>query len=545
MPSEVSIKYNRLTPLALVALALVGFLSVMLATRWGVGASPDSVVYILGARHLAAGQGFSVYSERGDLQPITHHAPFYSVILAGLSDLGFEPLQGARWLNALLFAGNILLVGFMLLELLPGQSAGRRWAPVIGAGLILFPAFLVEIHSMAWSESLFIFLSLAGFWTLSRAIDHRCYLYLVLSAIWIALALLTRYIGVTLVATGVLSLCLFSKRRFRWRVVESLVFGVIAVAPLGLWLLRNSLSAGTATSRELLFHPVNRQQLGVALTTIGSWFLIPDHASGLLKALPVLVLSLVMAVCMIAWYGRLRRETGQAGLSTLARLPLLIRIILIFIPLYMLFLLTSMTFLDANTPLDTRILSPVYVTGVILVVYFLAEGLESLGKATLLRYAVIAISLAFLAGLAVVSIAFIRNAYADGIGFTSRWWRQSPTLALLAGYPAQQIIYTNSPEVFDLFTDRVARSMPKKYESANQRPNESYETELMTLKEQVQKEGAIIVFFVHVMRNTLPSAEEIRDQLGLQILEQTADGVIYGIKGQNLAGLNVSNYDYH
>ncbi len=94
------------------ALAIAGFMSVMLATRWGVGASPDSVVYILGARHLAAGQDFSTYSENGELQAITHHAPFYSVMLAWLSSLGLDPLQGARWLNALLFAGNILLVGF-------------------------------------------------------------------------------------------------------------------------------------------------------------------------------------------------------------------------------------------------------------------------------------------------------------------------------------------------------------------------------------------------------------------------------------------------
>ncbi len=62
-------------------------------------------------------------------------------------------------------------------------------------------------------------------------------------------------------------------------------------------------------------------------------------------------------------------------------------------------------------------------------------------------------------------------------------------------------------------------------------------SELLTLKEQVLRERAIIVYFDQVMRNTLPSDQEILDGLGLQVLEQTADGVIYGIKGQNPAGI--------
>jgi hypothetical protein len=152
---------------------------------------------------------------------------------------------------------------------------------------------------------------------------------------------------------------------------------------------------------------------------------------------------------------------------------------------------------------------------------------------------------AFLVALALASVAFIQSAYADGIGFTNRWWRQSPTLAALGQYPDQQVIYTNGPEALYLLTDRIPRAMPKKYESANQRPNEAYGTELMALKEQVHREGAIIVYFDHIMRNTLPGTQEIQDQLSLQVLQQTADGVIYGIKGQNPAGIVSHSYDNH
>lgn len=515
----------------LLALALLGFFGLLIATRWGVGTSPDSVVYITGARNLAAGQGFNTIAENGQAQAITHHAPLYSVALALLDVLGPDPLQGARWLNALLFAANILLVGFLLSELLPGQTAQARLAPVIGAGLILFPATLVEIHSMAWSESLFIFLALSGFWALSHFIKKQSAGYLLASASLIALAFLTRYIGVVLVATGGLSILLFSSRPFRRRLADGLLFGVISAGPMALWLLRNSLAGGTATSRELFFHPINRQQIGWALTTLGSWFQIPDTSPALIKALPYLALGLVIAAVAISRHRRPERQTAWSSWITLPALPVLIRIILVFIPLYLAFLLVSLTFLDANTPLDARILSPVYVTGVVLALYFLVEALSWLHRPAIVRYALIGAGFIFVAAFAAPSLGYVQSGYADGIGFTSRWWRESPTLAALQNYDTAQVVYSNAPEALYLYTDRHVWAVPKKYESANQRPNDNYPSELLALKEQLTVQGGIIVYFDPMLRPTLPSAQEILEILGLDVLERTADGVIYGIKG--------------
>jgi hypothetical protein len=524
---------DLLVQFALLALALLGFFGVLIATRWGAGTSPDSIVYIAGARNLATGRGFSLFSDNGAAEPITHHAPLYSIALAIFDLGGMDPLQAARWLNALLFAGNILLVGFVLLDLMQDQSAEARLAPVIGAGLMLSSLVWVEIHTMAWSESLFIFLTLSGFWALSRFLSRPSAGYLIGSAALIALAWLTRYIGVVLVATAGLSILLFSTRSLRRRITVAVLFALISAGPMVLWLLRNSLVGGTATSRELFFHPINRQQVGWALTTLGSWFMIPDNSSGLIKVLPYLAMGLMIAVVLITKQKHSQRSKEWTGWVTLSALPLLIRIIMIFIPLYLAFLLVSLTFLDANTPLDSRIFSPIYATGVILVTYFFVEGLEGLRKAAFVRYILIGIVLAFIVALAFTSIAYIQNGYADGIGFTSRWWRESPTLAALRNYPADQVVYTNAPEALYLYTQRSARVLPKKYESANQRPNDNYDQELIQLKEQILDEGGIIVYFDPLIRSTLPSANEILEILELKVLEQTADGVIYGIREQN------------
>jgi hypothetical protein len=520
----------------LLVLALLGFFSVLISTRWGVGTSPDSVVYIIGARNLALGQGFKMISESGELKAITHRAPFYSVVLALIDLSGPDPIQGGRWLNALLFGGNILLVGFLLQELLPGQTAQAHLAPVIGAGLILLPAMLVEIHSMAWSESLFIFLTLAGFWALGGSITNSSRAYLAGSAILIALAFLTRYIGAVLVATGVLSILLFSLQSVRRRLVDSALFSLISVGPIAFWLLHNALAGESATSRELLFHPITRQQVNWALSTLGSWVLLPDSSPGWLKILPYLVIGLLGTAVVIVRHRQYRLPSNWQRWATLSGLPPMIRILMVFIPFYLAFLLVSLTFLDANTPLDSRILSPVYVTGVILAVYFLADGLRWLHRPAVVRYALISLSFVFLAALAARSLNYIQSSYAGGIGFTSRWWRESPTLAVLQSYAPTTVVYSNAPEALYLYTTRDVRPMPKKYESANLRPNQNYEAELMALKEDVWRRGSIIVYFDPMIRSTLPAEREILETLGLKILEQTADGVIYGIKGQHPAG---------
>jgi Dolichyl-phosphate-mannose-protein mannosyltransferase len=530
--TPVSLRNNpkALVRVALLALALLGFISVLITTRWGAGTSPDSVVYIAGSRNLAAGHGFSTVLESGEVQAITYHAPFYSDMLALLDLGGLDPLQGARWLNALLFAGNILLVGFLLQELLPYETAEACLAPVIGAGLILFPAMMVEIHSMAWSESLFIFLSLSGFWALSRFLNGQSTRYLIGSAILVALAFLSRYIGIVLVVAGGLSILLFSERSLRRRLADGLLFALISAGPMGLWLLRNALAGGTATGRELLFHSINRQQLGLAVTTLGSWVLIPESSSALVKALPYLALGLVIAAVVFIKHIQYQHRSEWARWVTLSALPRLIRIILVFIPLYLAFLLVSLSFLDANTPLDSRIFSPIYVTGVILAIYFLTEGLKWLRWPAVVRYALISISFILLVGLAKPSLDFVLSSYTNGIGFTSRWWRESPTLAALTSYPTHLVVYTNAPEALYLYTQRASRAMPKKFESANQRPNEAYNNELMELKAQIINRKAIIVYFDSTIRPTLPGRHEIEETLELDVLEQTADGVIYGIK---------------
>src|SRR5688572_32962966 len=95
---------NRAVLIALGVLSVLGTLSLLVITRWDIGTSPDSIKYIRAARELSAPEPFT-------LEPaLIHHAPFFSFLLAIGGAAGLDPLDGARWINSVVFGLNIFLV---------------------------------------------------------------------------------------------------------------------------------------------------------------------------------------------------------------------------------------------------------------------------------------------------------------------------------------------------------------------------------------------------------------------------------------------------
>ena len=92
-------------------------------SRWGLGTSPDSIVYIAGARSLADGTGFSLISSGGNPVPIAQYPPAFSGALAILSAIGVDPLDGAAILNAAVLAVNTCLSAALVYR--ATGSAGR------------------------------------------------------------------------------------------------------------------------------------------------------------------------------------------------------------------------------------------------------------------------------------------------------------------------------------------------------------------------------------------------------------------------------------
>lgn len=507
---------RRLNPLWLiVALAGAAFLLVCLATRWNIGTSPDSVAYIGSARSMWSGGGAADGA-------LVFRPPFYPVLLAIIGLAGIDPFVGARWLNALFFGGNVLLVGLIIRRYQPEPW----WLAPFGASLVLLAAPLVEIHAYAWTEPLFILLGFSGLYALSLFLDGRPFPWLLFTAVLLGLSLLTRYAGLAFVLTAGLGLLWFSPHKWTVRLRDALVLGIISGLPLGLWVARNLGQSGSATGRSLAFHPAGREHIWQAVFTVTDWLLLPAAAPGWLR-LVVLAVVLGTAVALLLFPFVRPKQPAPAPLPTFYRL------LLIFVPTYLLFLLFSISFLDAATPLDGRILSPLYMAGIFLGMYVLAQLWAQTGRWRIVHLAITGLLILFVAASAYKSGRWVQMAYIQGLGFSSVAWQQAEIIAEIKALPAETLIYTNSPDAVYLLANRAARPLPRKVEATTQLTNEQYEAQLSALGQNLTQEQAVVVYFSGLGQQMfIPTPQELVESFALKPMAETAEGAIYAVNSE-------------
>jgi hypothetical protein len=568
-------RYDRRgTALGIAALALLGVGLALAASRHGVGASPDSVVYIGVARNLLAGRGLTEPFGALVDTPLTRYPPLYPALLAAGGPLGLDPLATARWISALLFGVNILFVGLALATLLPRA----RWLPVVGALLAASGLPLLTMHSMAWSEPLFLLLNFLSLLALAAYLDQGRPAALVLAGALGGLALLTRYAAFPLVAVGVLGL-LFMGTAWRdpaeatdwsrgfsrfwrrdpaeatdwsrgfsrfWRrdpaeastprgtclsrPACAALFAGLALLPAALWTVRNVAVADTAAARVLAWHPAGKAQLWQALYTVAGWLHVPDRAPDWLR-LGLLLAVAAAAATMIFTVRRGRPERPVASF---------IKLLVLWIPLYLAFLAASISLLDASTPLDDRILAPLYVATIFLALYAVGELLPLVAHPRRWQAGLAALLLLLVGGSAIKGASWVNDGYRQGIGFSSLAWQRSPLIQQVRLAPPETVIYSNVPEAIYLHADRRALPLPRPMNATTQQPNPGYAAELIRMGQMLDTQGlavlgrtaspaqaALLVYARGLSQRSRPSEEELRQQLALHLLAQCADGAIY------------------
>lgn len=499
----------------------MGWITVIYATPYGIGTSPDSAVYVGVAKNLLAGNGFTVSSLPGQYRLLTQYPPFYPGAISTFSLGGLAPIQAARILAGILFALNIFSVGLITYSLHPDTI----WPAVIGAGVMLLAPAMLEIHLMAWSEPLFILLGLAAFTLLAKYLDHPRLPILILASILAGLALLTRYAGIAVVGTALLGILIFSRKTIFRRLLNALLFGIISTAPLISLLGYNRQVAGSATNRTLAFHPITRTNLWQGLETLGSWLGVTrQDSSWFFFVLGVSFYGFL--ILGVALYTVRRRQHPTQSDSQLASFPVLIWLLALFIVIYSLFLVISISFFDANTMLDNRILSPIFVSLLIISIFILAKRISH-NKTTSWKWIGAGIAVLYISVCAMISMPLLRSYHVQGIGFSTLAWKRSPLIEEVRSLPAQIAIYSNAPDAVGLVAERPAARLPRVFEQSAQQFNPEFDTEMLALGESMSKGEAVIVYFDQPGRIDNPSLDEIQKYLPLQIQSQVADGWIF------------------
>jgi hypothetical protein len=508
--NNLSLQTSKIYAIILIFLAgIIAFIWLFSITTYGPGVSPDSTVYIETADNILAGNGFYAGNE-----PVTHYPPLYPLLLAIVKVGVPDTLLAGRLLHALLFSINVTLVGiaaFLFTEHNPLLATACTLL------IILSSAPILVTHAMAWSESPFITFSLLALIFLSLYIANSSLPLLLVSSLMFGLAIATRYVGLSLFFALLFGLLILSKKPFEKRLHDAFIAIVIASVPIGMWLIRNSLVADSVTNRNLTVHLVEWRHWNDLINTLSN-FILPLPVPPWIKLIHLTIL-LALFVGML----RLFYQEHRTRKSTVA---VFVSINLVFILSYMVFLLLSISLFDAYTPLDSRVLLPVYIALVFIAVLGVST-LVSKWQSPHIRLALFffLVLVIMLNGVHVIREAnYIQQA---GLGYASQVWGNSATLQAVSTFDDNVKIYSNGPDALYFWTGQNVDIMPYRIFPTTLETNTDYEAQLDNICTKVKAGHAIVVYFHGISRWYLLAREEFETQCGREFANRLEDGVIY------------------
>jgi 4-amino-4-deoxy-L-arabinose transferase-like glycosyltransferase len=366
------------------------------------------------------------------------------------------------------------------------------------------------------SEPLYFAWLLCSLGFLSRSIDEPANRWLLAAAVTSGLATLTRYAGVSLLATGVIAYIVLGARPLAARLARAALYGALAGLLPVAWQVRTLLVAGTPTNRVLLFHPASLGQLREAGSTLAAW--VPYAAfSAELRFGFLALLGLGALLLLVGW----ARRGGEARGSLAWRLASAAGLHGV---VYLGFLGVSLTFFDASTRLRDRVLSPLFLVGVLL-----AAGLVALHRPAEgwggIRIAALAALALLVMPYFVESMGRLRESR-EGLGFVSPAWRNSETVALTRQLRSDLQLYSNEAFPIYFLTGRPTSWVPERIDPVKGAERSGYQLELEAMHASIDAgEAALVLVHPESLPPELPPLEELLAGRAPALV--AADGMIY------------------
>ena len=231
---------------------------------------------------------------------------------------------------------------------------------------------IIETSLMAWSEPLFIVLILLSIVLLRQWLFRENLATLMAMAATVSLGCLTRYIGVVLLVAVGGSILLFARSDPGTRVRRTVLFVVIAAAPLGLWLVRNLLVAGTIFGVRQGSQTSLLTNSDLALHTFLSWYFPSQVVNHLALLVPLAgICGFIAALTYrsvasrpLRWSLAWRQHIGTLGL---------------FVTIYVSFLIITST-TTGYDEIGDRLLAPIFVPTTALLLSFFQSQIHYLQK---------------------------------------------------------------------------------------------------------------------------------------------------------------------
>lgn len=498
--------------ICLVLIALAGSVVIVYASRWGIGIGYDSYKYMTAAQSLVHGHGLQTYISTR-YEPLIHFPLLYPLALAPFLLFGLGMVRSVTLLGAILFGTTIFLVGFIVYRF--SHQVGTALA---AAFITCVSPIMIDVNLEAMSEPLFFIWQLIGLALLATFINNRRMRWLIAAAIVASLAYLTRYVGVTMIATGVIVLLLQTEIKFKSKLVDISIYLISSGLPIGVWSLRNYLAAGSLTNRRVNYHAINPGNLYQGWETIKTWFIPSQFVFDIFSGLFFIAAALVLIFSAWYWLRRGRNASTLIGMDQSSIARDLIFVMLIFSLTYILSLIASLTYIDAATKLNNRILSPLYLAVMIILFLYCSR----LGSSQ--RFALLSFYLLLLGFYCPQSLALIRDMRVEGRGFNSRQWEDAKTVAYVRSLPKDIVLFSNEVEPLEFLTGRNVWPIPEVMDSVTGEQVVNIDQITASFKTTMQQPGRVLVIvsMVRYRPEMLPFKK-----LDLQLVRRFHDGSIY------------------
>jgi 4-amino-4-deoxy-L-arabinose transferase-like glycosyltransferase len=460
------------------------------------------------ARNLLDGHGLT---PTPGSPPLGNFPPLWPLVLAAAGTFGADPLHVARWLNPLLAGATTLAVTLAVRRITGSMGKALAAGALVAAGVDV-----LAYHSSALSEPLFVFLATAGLLALAPALRGRRRAPVLAAGLLCGAAVTTRYVGVALLAAGVVGLALLARPR---RPRAALAFAVVALLPFqawAAWLLHQG--DGAPAVREAVYHAADAEYALDGLRTASLWVLPREvPAAARVAALAAAALALAVAAA------RARRRERGAGLHH----PALPGPLAVFAAAYLAVLVLDRLFLDVTGRLDARFLLPLHVVAVVL-------GLGALRHVDLHGSRLAKTGLSVVLGLQIMAGGVwtydaITDPSVRPAGLTGELWATSRALERVRELTPDRPVYTNAVDVVWFHTGRTALPLPEKAEFLTGRANPRYDQEVARMGEDLAARDGLVIYVTAApaRRVFLPTPAELDAALDLEVVSRDLVATVF------------------
>lgn len=273
--------------------------------------------------------------------PIIQWPPLYILVLALLKVSGATVEKGAAWLNAALFAYLVYVSSIYLFENLKVKALS-----ITALVLLTLSVPFIYVSGYGWTEMLFIFLAVLSMILIIMYIKTGKLSWFVSGAVVSAMCWLTRYIGITIIAS--LAIVLFvSEKQYADKFKKSFAYCVYSCFPMGLWVLRNYVVSGTFTGGRQPGEYTFFENIKLSVMVFREWF-----SFKIPQILYISLIYLALLVLLAILLKRVRKDGNNVHTPDLAANFLIVVI-------YSAVLLYSAT-KTAMDSINSRLWSPVY-----------------------------------------------------------------------------------------------------------------------------------------------------------------------------------------